>query len=294
MDKHFSYWQNEVSVDLFDYWHINNTQHIAALKIILNYIAHNNHKSILDVGAGTGLFYSLIKSNAPKNYANIVKYQGIDITEKFVTAARENGIPMIQGNSDELPFEDNSFDVVVAFDLLNHLYDYRPTIKEMVRVAKKQIIFKMFKDSTENLNFISPSDRDNIIGWYPGPWKPGKLPATCPVPGWYPNRTSHNKLIAIKKNHKIHNSPLGFYYEDKFDENGNPTCIFHHYSYETLKSFIHSLNCGDFGYVSTPDFDETYNKNKSEVESNAEKYGTIPAKGAFLTIYYCDLGDKNG
>ncbi len=45
-------------------------------------------------------------------------------------------IPIVQGSITELPFEDNQFDLVVAFDVVEHVENDVLAIQEMQRVAK--------------------------------------------------------------------------------------------------------------------------------------------------------------
>lgn len=92
-------------------------------------------KSILDVGCGIGLDYDHYRDSN-------IKYLGIDITPKFVEAAKQRGVPAEVGDVLHLRFKDNSFDTVYCKDLLIHLQpgEWRLALKEMARVAKRQII----------------------------------------------------------------------------------------------------------------------------------------------------------
>lgn len=58
------------------------------------------------------------------------------------------------GNILNLPFEDNSFDVVVAIRLLTHLDNWPRLLEEMCRVSKGQVIVEY--PSKRSLNIISP------------------------------------------------------------------------------------------------------------------------------------------
>jgi len=46
-------------------------------------------------------------------------------------------IPALQGSITELEFEDNSFDLVCAFDVIEHVEDDSKAASEMLRVCKK-------------------------------------------------------------------------------------------------------------------------------------------------------------
>lgn len=92
-------------------------------------------KSVLDVGCGIGFDYDHYRDSD-------IKYLGVDITPKFVDAARQRGVPAQQANVLKLPFKDNSFDTVYCKDLLIHLQpgDWRVALTEMARVARLQVI----------------------------------------------------------------------------------------------------------------------------------------------------------
>jgi len=234
MDKHLSYWQEHLNVDQFRDWHKNLPYNINNL---IDLLAEQQTQSVLDCGAGVGNFYKALKL---KNVN--LDYQGIEITPKFIEAAQNDQIPMILADIENIPCGDNSYDVCVAFSVLNHLYDYRPALIEMLRVAKKQVIVTFFKPSVERLNYLPAEIRKFTIGWYPGKWDSSNMPVTCPKLGFYPGRWNHDPLILLKKNYKIYNSPFGFYTHYHEDNSGQPTCIHHYFEMSKFFSFIKNLS----------------------------------------------------
>ncbi|KXB03151.1 hypothetical protein AKJ48_04170, partial [candidate division MSBL1 archaeon SCGC-AAA261O19] len=75
---------------------------------------------------------------------------GIEISEKGVKLARENGVKAFRINIDgsKLPFEDNYFDGVFAGEIIEHLYDTDNFVNEVYRTLKPGGIFVM---TTPNL-----------------------------------------------------------------------------------------------------------------------------------------------
>lgn len=50
---------------------------------------------------------------------------------------QKTGLQIINGSITELPFEDKSFDLVCAFDVIEHVEDHEKAVEEMKRVADK-------------------------------------------------------------------------------------------------------------------------------------------------------------
>lgn len=102
------------------------------LKFISKYINLQN-KSVLDTGCGNGL----ISFYLSKDY-NSFPF-GIDINEHLL---RQNVYsPIIKGDSNFLPFLENSFDCVIEANLLHHVENPGKVISEMKRVSKEYVVF---------------------------------------------------------------------------------------------------------------------------------------------------------
>jgi ubiquinone/menaquinone biosynthesis C-methylase UbiE len=87
---------------------------------------------VLDVGCGTGRF---LEDMPADRYQRV----GIDVSEGMLAQAREKGLQVLQASGADLPFPDDSFDLVVTFAVLHHLIDpevVRKTIEEIARVTK--------------------------------------------------------------------------------------------------------------------------------------------------------------
>lgn len=110
---------------------------VAREKIISNYIQKlvkdNNLNSsdlkILNVGCGPGR-----SSQYLSQFGQVVSIEYDKYCCEF--ASEKTGLEIINGSITELPFEDKRFDLVCAFDVIEHVEDDQLAVQEMKRVAK--------------------------------------------------------------------------------------------------------------------------------------------------------------
>jgi SAM-dependent methyltransferase len=80
---------------------------------------------VLEVGCGNG------------GYLALVEAIGMDISVGMLEAARERtNVPLVCGDAQRLPFQSESFDVVLAPHMLYHVEDRPAAIRELRRVLK--------------------------------------------------------------------------------------------------------------------------------------------------------------
>src|SRR5690625_3795158 len=92
-------------------------------KKVIKQVCNTNPKSVLDIATGTGDLAIQFAEKLPK--ASIT---GLDLSEGMLNIARkkiantnlEQNLEFIKGDSEELPFADNSFEAVtVSFEIRN-------------------------------------------------------------------------------------------------------------------------------------------------------------------------------
>ena len=88
--------------------------------------------SALDVGCGPGFVMEKL--------IRLMDVKGVDIDEDMVSMAVARGLDVIKGRAEDLPYEDNSFDVVYCSFLLLWLSDPKRALEEMKRVSRKWVI----------------------------------------------------------------------------------------------------------------------------------------------------------
>jgi len=84
---------------------------------------------ILDVGCGTGANLLMLSQ-----YGDA---EGVDLSEDALAFCRERGLDKVRlGAGEELPYEDGTFDLVTAFDVVEHMDDDLAGLREMRRVLR--------------------------------------------------------------------------------------------------------------------------------------------------------------
>ena len=99
----------------------------------LDFLKLNQSIQLLDVGCGSGLFSNL----ASEKGANVT---GIDASENLITEAkkRNTSVKFLTGEIEELPFENESFDVVTGFNSFQYAANIQNALVEAKRVLKNK------------------------------------------------------------------------------------------------------------------------------------------------------------
>jgi len=128
------WWKEGETLHLLN--HFNQTR----FEFAANYIPNWRKLRVLDVGCGGGLACEMLTQSG----ANV---SGIDLSENSIKVAKEHAsqsqleIDYRQGFAENLPFESNTFDVVLCFDVLEHVSSLKSVISEIDRVLSKGGIF---------------------------------------------------------------------------------------------------------------------------------------------------------
>jgi ubiquinone/menaquinone biosynthesis C-methylase UbiE len=86
--------------------------------------------SILNIGCGTGGTVAMLERHASE-------LVNVDVSKEAIKFMKQSGYSAILVEGTSLPFNANKFDLVVAFDVLEHIEDDSSALKEWRRVLKK-------------------------------------------------------------------------------------------------------------------------------------------------------------
>ena len=112
--------------------------------------------SVLDIGCGAGHGSNMLSKKYKKVY-------GVDISEEAIEYAKKNwasdNTEFVVGSAMDIPFPDNSFETVSAFEVFEHLNDWRKFLSEIKRVLMPGGVVYI---STPNKTLYSPGTKKPI------------------------------------------------------------------------------------------------------------------------------------
>lgn len=94
-------------------------------------ITRDSPARVLEVGCGTGAFASRIAAALPAS--DLV---AVDQSPRFVELTARRGLDVRRADVQDLPFDDDSFDTVVAMWMLYHVADLHRGLSELRRVLR--------------------------------------------------------------------------------------------------------------------------------------------------------------
>lgn len=153
--KQFSkdYWDGDRRICYGGYRYLEGRWEKVARAISQHYSLPPRPK-ILDIGCGKGfLLYDFLKVIPD------AEVYGIDISEYAIANCKPEISECLQvGSATQLPWDDNTFDLVLSITTLHnlHVYDLDPALREMERVGKqnKYLCVESYRDEQEKANLL--------------------------------------------------------------------------------------------------------------------------------------------
>lgn len=123
-------------------------------QLVLEFLPPVEGKRILEIACGRGGFSRLLGSRG-------AAVCGADFSESAVAIAKEkllrhpalaDHVSYVQADAQNMPFEENSFDIVISCETIEHVPDPRAAVREMHRVCKPG--GTLFLTAPNYLNFM--------------------------------------------------------------------------------------------------------------------------------------------
>lgn len=136
-------------------------------------IKHGNVDKILDVGCYSGVFVNEMRKNGFTSYGVDIHKELMDILNNEYPNKKYQFGTYRSGSIEDLPYGQNNFDVVTAFDILEHVIDFDKALSEIERVCKSGglIIINLprmtpgyIDESLEHMRMFDDEDINRIWG----------------------------------------------------------------------------------------------------------------------------------
>lgn len=149
--------------------------------------------TMLDIGCGNGAQTRLFVPDADQlvgfDLRPIQDTEGYNKFDKF---------SFVQGNAEELPFNDGVYDTVTSFEVLEHVPDDTAVLKEMFRVLRPGGLLIV---SVPNRWWFFESHGANIKGFNWIPWN--RIPFLSWLPSKLHDRIAQARIYTIKQASKL-------------------------------------------------------------------------------------------
>ena len=115
-----------------------------------NFVSGDKESTVLDIGCGSGHGSHNLSCRFKKIY-------GVDISPEAIAYSKQNwtmpNVEFMEGSGTSIPFADNYFDIAAAFEVFEHVEDWKKFLSELKRVVKNGGLIFM---STPNREVYSP------------------------------------------------------------------------------------------------------------------------------------------
>lgn len=98
-------------------------------QIFGNFLPYRRSGRLLDVGFGAGTILEAARRSGWNPF-------GVDVAERAVEHAREQGFEVFCGNLEEARYPGNYFDVVTASEILEHVFNPQEMLHEIARILR--------------------------------------------------------------------------------------------------------------------------------------------------------------
>lgn len=109
------------------------------IETIRHMIAAISFHSILDAGCGEGE----VLARALSGYTGTITAFDLDIHRLTLARQRVADVGFLMSNIHRLPFTDNSFDLIISLEVLEHISDPQKALRELWRVSRRYVLLSV-------------------------------------------------------------------------------------------------------------------------------------------------------
>ena len=122
------------------YEELHREEQLKKVELIKKYLKLKSSDKLLDVGCGTGL------TTVPWK----CKRYGVDPASKLLAKARDKGgIEYKLAPAENIPYDDNYFDIVISITAIQNFSDILKGLMEIKRVGKDKFVLSFLKKSSK-------------------------------------------------------------------------------------------------------------------------------------------------
>ncbi len=118
-------------------WWFGNARNKLVITLLKDLFKDLKKKKVLDAGCSEGAFLEYLKNEK-------LDFMAIDVDKNAINFCKKRGFEknVRYGSILDIPFKENSFDIVTSLDVVEHVDDDKQAIGELKRVCKKKgIVF---------------------------------------------------------------------------------------------------------------------------------------------------------
>jgi protein-L-isoaspartate(D-aspartate) O-methyltransferase len=148
----FDYWDGDRKIGYGGFKYDGRWRSVAE-KFAEHYKLNSNSK-VLDVGCGKAFLLYDLTQVVPG-----IQIKGLDISKYAIENSKEEvRNDLVVGSASKLPFQDNSFDLVISINTLHNLksFDLESALNELERVSKKDkyLVVESYRNEEEKVNLL--------------------------------------------------------------------------------------------------------------------------------------------
>jgi len=149
----YEYWDGSRHTGYGGYKYIEGYWERVAIPLIKHYNLKDGDR-VLDIGCGKGfLLFELLKAMPG------LEVVGLDISDYAITNSKKEIKKFLcKGDAKKLPFDDDSFDLVISLNTIHNLfcYDMLKSLKEIERVGKinKYVVVESYQTIEQKTNMM--------------------------------------------------------------------------------------------------------------------------------------------